>query len=521
MSYTYSNTWVSDAKIAKDKAKEQALIAKEKEVRLQIVLLGRIKICPDSPFFHEKIDMDLHLTFINKGKHDLRQVKHNTNLNEFKVRVGHLAGQAKSDKELKQQYAEYLLDQAKSDMDAIGTPRHKRTWKLLGPKEFQLKRDPKMIELDGFSMRVRFDGKVFVFFDDEDETEKTDATKTGPGSQSEAKSETNGSSSSESFKSQPKPKKIVLINDEGELVPFGGRQFQGYNRSAVLCEETVFCPGYIHNGTFISPWPVQQALVYEGSERIKTGAERDDTNTVKNHRVFPLPRADLSLLTKGNNLLVMEPYSMDNMHKKPTVQDIFFYENRVAEFEFDDDQGKEAIGADLMSHIDPDFMYCPEPGSKHNPMPGAPTGPKSKIAKPPSGFSFGAKPAVLNTKGPFNLKGLGAVIPPVEPGSPILIHDITTYKEPLCAKIPRPGKTVQTFCLPKTLAAGKASLSSNAAGPSKASGAGKASTYGTPVPYSVAAAYKTPAMNKTQAAKHAQAIRKAQLAPKTQTAQWM
>lgn len=123
-----------------------------------------------------------------------------------------------------------------------------------------------------------------------------------------------------------------------------GSRKSGYgfqdSRSAVLSEPTIFNAFY---GWWdqVSTWPSWEEMRYEGEERIATD---------RLHRRFPCtPRIVGNGTVAWQQRRFVDPLPLDNFDRKVLSQvDVFMRTHNIPELEFDDIEGAQAIGKDLM-----------------------------------------------------------------------------------------------------------------------------------------------------------------------------
>lgn len=150
--------------------------------------------------------------------------------------------------------------------------------------------------------------------------------------------------------------------------PFDGRTFVGAkgekfetNYGPVIYQQTIFCPDWLNGKEDVAPWPGKHEVEYEGDGRIATD---------RLHRRFlPLPRVGGNDTINWQHRAYIDPYPLENYYQYvPRVwynplrihwEDIVFRMQVVSEREFvdekgeDDEDGKHAVGEELMGLLDP------------------------------------------------------------------------------------------------------------------------------------------------------------------------
>lgn len=107
--------------------------------------------------------------------------------------------------------------------------------------------------------------------------------------------------------------------------------------SLVLARPTVFTP-YVDEDA--APWPELAQIKYEGDDRIKTD---------KIHgRFLPAPRNQSNATVNWMHRSLRIQKELENFHYPPQAAEIFLRNHHVAELDFDDNQGDEILGKDLM-----------------------------------------------------------------------------------------------------------------------------------------------------------------------------
>ncbi|KAH7392487.1 hypothetical protein BKA66DRAFT_439219 [Pyrenochaeta sp. MPI-SDFR-AT-0127] len=85
------------------------------------------------------------------------------------------------------------------------------------------------------------------------------------------------------------------------------------NYGRVLGEQTIWCEDWENGKDDIAPWPTTAELKWEGDDRAKTGVGR----------FLPLPREEGPPTIQWNQLPVIDQYSIDQVARIPTMEDIY------------------------------------------------------------------------------------------------------------------------------------------------------------------------------------------------------
>lgn len=120
------------------------------------------------------------------------------------------------------------------------------------------------------------------------------------------------------------------------MKPFQGHEFKG-NYSAVLCQQTIFCPNW-HLKKERAPWPSIQELKWEGDDRAST----------KVGRFLPLPRQPDNPTVAWHHLRVLKQFYFDQVRLVPTMEDIFLPVDEI-----DEDVVPDLLIKELADALDP------------------------------------------------------------------------------------------------------------------------------------------------------------------------
>ena len=133
---------------------------------------------------------------------------------------------------------------------------------------------------------------------------------------------------------------------------FGQTNPDNFNHhiGTVTLHETAFSPVYYNNVWWkIADWPEKAEFKYEGDDRISTD---------KLHgRFFPLPRIKSNETVNWQQRLLVPLSVLDKMDYQYRDVEVFTKNFWIPELEFDDEEGKEIIGAELMGLLDPDDIW--------------------------------------------------------------------------------------------------------------------------------------------------------------------
>lgn len=137
--------------------------------------------------------------------------------------------------------------------------------------------------------------------------------------------------------------------------PFGGKKFNT-NFGPVLGKPTVFCPEFktdrykSYNPLVpkelkeVAPWPCREEQKYEGDDRISTDP--------LHRRYLGLPRVPGNNTVNWMQRSVIDQYPLDDFYVVPDADEVFWMFHTVDDyFEFTDQEGREAIGNELMDML--------------------------------------------------------------------------------------------------------------------------------------------------------------------------
>lgn len=126
---------------------------------------------------------------------------------------------------------------------------------------------------------------------------------------------------------------------------FDGKEFDT-NHGPVLSLETIFCPAWHKGKENTAPWPSKSEMKYEGDDRISTD---------RLHGRFPgAPRVEGNETVNWQHRLVIAQFPFDELYYPiPSAVDIFMRTHWIADLEFSDEEGVEALGEDFMDILDP------------------------------------------------------------------------------------------------------------------------------------------------------------------------
>ena len=130
---------------------------------------------------------------------------------------------------------------------------------------------------------------------------------------------------------------------------FGGKEFKTIG-SAVLGIPTVFCTKPEDTKDQLADWPPRSEARYEGDERIQTD---------RLHGRFPgAPRVPGNETVNWQHRSIVYQHSFDDFYFPiPQAVDIFMRTHWIAELEFTDEEGEQALGKDLMALLDPQDQW--------------------------------------------------------------------------------------------------------------------------------------------------------------------
>ena len=125
----------------------------------------------------------------------------------------------------------------------------------------------------------------------------------------------------------------------------GGKDFET-SHGVANGLETIFVPQWQKSKLNIAEWPSKVEMKYEGDDRISTD---------KLHRRFPgAPRSEGNDTVNWQHRTIIAQYYYDEFYYPiPNEVDIFMKTHWIADLEIDDEEGKEALGRDLMGMLDP------------------------------------------------------------------------------------------------------------------------------------------------------------------------
>lgn len=126
---------------------------------------------------------------------------------------------------------------------------------------------------------------------------------------------------------------------------FDGKEWST-NHSAVLSFPTVFSTTYWKGRApeTISDWPTKSEMKYEGDDRISTD---------RLHARFPpAPRVQGNGTVNWQQRTIIVPHFFDNFQFGLNECDIFLRRHWIDELEFSDEEGRVAVGKELMGLIE-------------------------------------------------------------------------------------------------------------------------------------------------------------------------
>lgn len=106
----------------------------------------------------------------------------------------------------------------------------------------------------------------------------------------------------------------ISAETQADLAKWGilGNFNQEGNLGRVLGEQTIWCHDWLDGKDEVAPWPSLAEMKWEGDDRAKTGVGR----------FLPLPREEGPPGLPWNQLPCVEQYSMDQVARVPTLEDI-------------------------------------------------------------------------------------------------------------------------------------------------------------------------------------------------------
>lgn len=125
---------------------------------------------------------------------------------------------------------------------------------------------------------------------------------------------------------------------------FNGIEFSS-NLAPVLLEPTIFSPVFWKGKEgWLSDWPTHSEMKYEGDERIITDRLHS--------RFPPLPRVVGNGTVNWQHRTWIRSYPLDDFLPKYREEDVEMKGVVIADSEFDDEEGREAIGAELVGMLE-------------------------------------------------------------------------------------------------------------------------------------------------------------------------